>query len=350
MSIEVWQYPDSATGENLCQVLTGFGFQKFDNYFQPGPPGTTGFFWAAPDDFKSTSGVDASVVPLNAEWKEALSTQCDWVLRIRTSIWASSFDVEMQNAVVRRVRQEYGGHFHNDHCGRNRYTPITREPSTPASRGVYALRRQIDDELGSLEYCLPREVMEGVSFQSEGGTVVPTSPELLKIVKANDPARVLYNALVPFLVASIEHFFRGSFEILLKYSPDAQRRLAEQTKKVTYSEVMAISRGDVTPERIASNGYSFQNLDNTQKAYKEILKIDVRKALRRRKKVREKLPLLHEAVESLIQARHGVVHHFAINRGLDRDQFLDLLHLVRALVDLVSAEISQSLGTPLGPG
>lgn len=55
-------------------------------------------------------------------------------------------------------------------------------------------------------------------------------------------------------------------------------------------------------------------------------------------------------VTELIGARHGVVHHFLIDRDLDREGFLHLLHLVRTLLGLVCEEIERMLGVELGPG
>lgn len=350
MSIEIWQFPKSATKEQLCAALKDFDFRRFNNVFNPGPAGTISMFWSDPDDYRSTSGVDASVLPLDRKTKRECNTRCDWVLRTRTSIWTTSFDKEMQNAVVRSVRQTCGGYFYNDHHGRNRYIPIAREPSTPASRGVYAVRARIEGELDALEHSLPKA--ENTSLQTPNGVITEANDMagVLRVVAQFDPRRVLFNALVPFLVAAVEHYFRECFEILLKYSPDAQRRVEEQNRKITYPEAAAVSRGELTLERIASDWYSFQNLDSVQKAYKDVLQIDVWKVIRKRKKVREKLPLLGEALANLIQSRHGVVHHFAMNRQLDRNGFLDLLHLVRALIGFVSDEIERKLGIVLGLG
>lgn len=113
---------------------------------------------------------------------------------------------------------------------------------------------------------------------------------------------------------------------------------------------MALVRGDISLERIASSWYSFQNLDSIQKAFKEMFGIDVWKTLRRRRRVRTKLPLLSTALEHLIGARHGVVHHFSLDRQLDRDGFLQLLHLVRIIIETLEDEITQRLGLPLSPG
>src|SRR5689334_2073575 len=122
MSIEVLQFPNRATKDDLVGLLKTRGFAEGENVFFPGPPGTVHLFWSEPRDFISTSGVDASVMPLDDSGRAAWHTNNDWCLRTRTSLWASTFDQKFQNETVRAVRQTFGGSFYNDHYGHNRYT------------------------------------------------------------------------------------------------------------------------------------------------------------------------------------------------------------------------------------
>lgn len=350
MSIEIWQFPSKTTKDQLVKALTQLGFELGENLFWPGPPGTVSLFWAEPKDFVSTSGVDASVFPLDHQGRQAWNTSTEWALRTRTSIWASSFDKEFQNRVVRNIRKSFGGRFYNDHHGHNRYIVLEKVRSTPASRGIFSVLSRVSGELDALEHALPEEMIRALATPQ--GTVTDETDTIgvLRFSKELDPSRVVYNALVPFLVAAIEHFFREGFEILLKYEPGARAVLQGQNRKLSFAEAVAIERGELTTERVASGWYSFQNVDSIQKAFKEVFAIDVWKAIRRRKNVRGKLPLLGTALENLIGARHGVVHHFSLDRNLDREGFIALLHLVRALLGIMSKEIERKLGMTLGPG
>lgn len=350
MSTEIFQFPKAATKNDLVQFLERLGYSVGKNLFWPGPPGTVSLFWSEPTDFISTSGVDASVLPLDEQGKNAWSSTNDWALRTRTSIWASSFDKKFQNKTVRHIRRAFGGSFYNDHHGHNRYTVIDSVKSTPASRGIYAVLERVTGELETLEYALPQDIIK--SLATPHGVITDQNDKtgVLRFAKQQDPNRVLFNGLVPFLVAAIEHFFRESFEILLKYDHSAGARLEEQNRKLSFSEATALARGELTIERIASNWYSFQNLDSIQKAFKEFFGVDVWKAIRRRKKIRKSMPILSDALKNLIGARHGVVHHFSLDRNLDREEFLDLLHLVRALIEIIGLELERNLGVKLGPG
>ena len=191
---------------------------------------------------------------------------------------------------------------------------------------------------------LPQESIKVLATPRGDITEENDKTGVLKFTKQFDPSRVLYNALLPFLVAAIEHIFRETFEILVKYDRAAQGVLEAQSRKVSFSEASALVRGELTLERIASDWYSFQNLDSIQKAYKGVLSIDIWKAIRRRRKVHKKRPMLSEALEELIGARHGVVHKFVLDRKLDRDGFVHLLELVRTLVEVVAHEVERKLG------
>jgi hypothetical protein len=282
--------------------------------------------------------------------KEAWHTANDWWLRTRTSIWASTFDQRFQNETVRAIRQAFGGTFYNDHYGHNRYTRIQSVESTPTSRGLYALLSRVKGELDSLEHVIPEEQFKVLDTPAGPITEETDKTGIFKLTQQVDPSRVIYNALVPFLVAALEHVFRETFEILLKYDNDARAMLEGQNRKLSYSEAILLARGELTLERIASSWFSFQNLDSIQKAFKDVFNIDVWKLIRRRRRVRAKLPLLSDALTNLIGARHGVVHHFSVDRQLRREGLLQLLHLVRTIIDVLEEEMTRRLGLPIGPG
>lgn len=350
MSIEIWQFPKSATKDQLTSLLLELGYVQGENIFWLGPPGTISFFWEEQEDFKSTSGVDASVFPLDEEGKKVWNTSNDWAIRTRTAIWATSLDQEFQNHTVRCIRKAFGGIFYNDTFGRNRYNVLTREKSTPASRGVYSVLSRLLGELDSLEHALPKEMITALMTPQGEVTEETDQSGILRFTQELDPIRTIYNALIPFLVAVIDNYFRECFEIMLKYDPLAIAKLENQNRKFSFAEAKKISRGELTIEQVASSWYSFQKIDSIQKAYNEILGIDVWRILHRRKKVRDKLPMMFKSLENLIEARHGVVHHFSLDHNLNRDAFLDLLHFVRVLLVLVAEEMEQKLGVKLSPG
>src|SRR5579863_3070594 len=206
MSIEIWQFPAQATKRDLTALLRQLGYVTGSNPFQPGPPGTISLFWSEPKDFKSTSGVDASIFPLDSNGKKAWKTSTDWGVRTRTSMGATSFDQDFQNQTVRRVRKVFGGSFYNDTFGRNRYTVVEKRKSIPASRGIHGVLGKLLAALDSLEYALPPK-RDSVLLTPKGTiTEEEDTTGVLRFSMRFEPDRVLYNALVPFLLATLEHF------------------------------------------------------------------------------------------------------------------------------------------------
>ena len=100
-----------------------------------------------------------------------------------------------------------------------------------------------------------------------------------------DPTRVLYNAIIPFVVAALEHFFSCCFKILLQYDPKAQERLKRQSRKIEMSDVLLVQSRKKTVEDIVVGWYSFQNINSIHIAFKEWFDIDIWNILRQKKKV-----------------------------------------------------------------
>jgi hypothetical protein len=159
-----------------------------------------------------------------------------------------------------------------------------------------------------------------------------------------DPVRVLYNALVPFAVAALEHFFGQAFRILLHYDEQAQKHLREQAKKVEIQDVIAISEGRKTIEQVVADWYSFQNLASIHNAFKEWLGIDFWGLLRQRKKVGKHLPFLEQHLSHVIEFRHGVVHRLELDYDLDYDQIVEILDVAVVVIETFIDHLEQERG------
>jgi hypothetical protein len=351
MSIETWYFADKASRDELHEFLRALGFRemKMCLVFQ-GPPGTTHYHWFEEKDFKSTSGVDASLFPLDNAGKHVWKTESDWAIRTRTSIWSNSFDKEFQNHVMRTARKLFGGYFRNDHYGRNRYNRIERQPSTPAGRGIFAVYQSVIHSLDKLEAAIPDEICKGLVTPQ--GVITEENDEngFFEVVWKSDPSRVLYNALVPFIVASIEHFFSRVFQIMLKYDEKARQKLRESNRKLGISEAIGIVEGNHSVESLVANWYSFQNINSIHKAFQDYFGLDLWKVIRRRKKIQGKLPLLSDALDDMIKLRHGVVHHFSIDLDVDRERIIELIATSKAIIRMFVDEIEAECGIRIAAG
>ena len=147
------------------------------------------------------------------------------------------------------------------------------------------------------------------------------------------PRRTLYNALVPFAVAAVEHFLSRSFKVLLQFDAEAPERFLQQTRKVEMVEAVSIAKRELSIEDVVVGWYSFQNIDSIQRAFREWLKIDFRATLRRRRRIGRRVVTLDAEFRRMIEARHGFIHRFDIDRGLQKQDVSDLLDAAMAVID-----------------
>ena len=329
-------YPDRADWRALCSHLRACNFEPCEHLWN-WPKGSRHFHWFEHRDFRSFDGVEATVYPTKDAEKKRYP-QSTWALHTRTRVWASASDRQQQNSVIRSARRQFGGRFVNDsYGGTNRYIPITLDLRDPVARGIYISYERVREKVSAVRYALPKP-QEGLE------RLVGTDLEAL--AKA-DPTRILYNALVPFALAAIEHFFSQAFKTLLKYDKGAQSRLLEHNRRLDIVDVVSIRDGSKTLEDVVASWYSFQSIARIHAAFKEWLDIDFWSILRRRRKIGRRLPLLERKLNQLISFRHGVVHRFDVDLELKREQIEEILDLVMVVIDEFVSHLEKARGTPI---
>jgi hypothetical protein len=95
---------------------------------------------------------------------------------------------------------------------------------------------------------------------------------------------------------------------------------------------MQVSAKQRTVEDVIADTYTFQNLGQLNKAYKEWLNIDVRKLMFKKKLIGSKMSFLENRLQDIIEYRHGVVHHFVLDRSLTKEGYIAILDAVEAAI------------------
>lgn len=317
-------YPKQATKQELKQFLEIRGFKKCKHAWT-WPEGTLNYSWFEERDYISIDGVSADIYTSkgdkNKRWEN------EWALHVRNKYSASSFDVKMLNKVLRDARSQFGGTIIGDY-GTNRYAEEWDDDSTPISRGVGKVYAEIMEKISSLEHSIP-EASLSLDYNNRSSEEI----ELLDQIAKYDPSRTLYNALVPFAVASMEYFFSKVFEILIKYDERAVVKQKENKQKVNFSVLIDVIDGNETLEKIISSNYSFQNVSQINKAYKEWLDIDIKEILYKKKKIGKSIDFLEVKFDSIIQRRHGIIHRFSFDNTLTKETYFDILKTVKVIID-----------------
>lgn len=318
MGRDVTLYPKKATRDELKKYLEDLGFEKC-GHFWDWPKGTINYSWFDYEDFKSIDGVSADIFPVSDD--ELSITGNEWALHVRNLYSASWHDVKMFNNVLRGARKLFGGTLQGDY-GDNRYAQLWDDKSTPISRGITAIYSHVRQEISAVKFALPEPSIQ--QLNPADGKI----DDFIEYTQTLDPSRVIYNGLVPFAVSMFEFFFSQAFQVLIKYDPVALKKRGEHRQKLDFETLLEVEKKDATIENIIARNYTFQNLNQLNKAYKEWLGIDVRNILYKKKKIGRSVTFLENRISEIIEYRHGIIHHFAIDRSLTKDGYVHMLETI----------------------
>ena len=163
------------------------------------------------------------------------------------------------------------------------------------------------------------------------------------------PSLALYNSLLPFLVAVVEHYFRELFTVLIEYDPYARDRIRElklNTLKEfnTVADAMQIQEGSLKVEVLIAKGYNFQNIEMVNSCYNKFLRIDIKKILSAKKRIGSRNVQMLEQLQELIERRHWMIHHFDFITDIDKEKYLYYLSFTNYLIDMLTMEIEKLKG------
>lgn len=181
--------------------------------------------------------------------------------------------------------------------------------------------------MSAVKYALPEPSINHP--QPTGGKI----DDFLEFTKSLDPSRVIYNGLVPFAVAMFEYFFSQAFQVLIAYDKLALEKRENHKAKFEFYVILDIHRNKRSIEELIAENYTFQNLDQLNKAYKDWLDIDVRKIFFKKKRIGKSITFLENRISEIIQYRHGIVHHFEIDRSLTRDAYIHILDAISLAIE-----------------
>jgi len=323
MGRDVTLYPKKATRDDLKKYLEGLGFEKC-GHFWDWPKGTLNYSWFDYEDFKSIDGVSADIYPVSGD--ELSITGNELALHVRNTYSASWYDVKMFNDVLKGARKLFGGTIKGDY-GTNRYAPLWDDESTPIGRGISAIYSHVKKEISVVKFALPETSMK--QLQPINGKI----DDFIKFTQSLDPSRVIYNGLVPFAVSMFEYFFSQAFQVLIKYDPVALKKRGDHKQKLDFETLLEVDRKESTIENIIARNYTFQNLNQLNKAYKDWLDIDVKNILYKKKRIGSSVTFLENRISDIIQYRHGIVHHFAIDRSLTKEGYIHILEAIEKGID-----------------
>ena len=134
-----------------------------------------------------------------------------------------------------------------------------------------------------------------------------------------------------------EYFFSRIFQVLIAYDQFALNKRETHKLKVDFSTLLSVGNKHRTIENVIAENYTFQNINQLNKAYKDWLDIDVRKVLYKKRKIGRSITFLENRISEIIQLRHGVTHHFEIDRSLTKEGYIHILEAIEnSLIEFIS--------------
>jgi hypothetical protein len=263
----------------------------------------------------------------------------------RTRVWASAYDKQKQNEVIKKLRKQFGGHFYNDLEGKNRFIKIdTSEFLTPSESGIFQVYEKVKSQLSTLNNAINDH--KELDYLENNNNA---HKDIVKLIKESSPSLALYNSLVPFLISALEHFFRELFVVLAEfdvYGKEEIRKIKlKDTREFNTIEDIFNVRSELTKiEREIAKGFNFQNLDRINEVFKRFLKIDIRAIISVQKKVLAKNAFLATELEELIERRHQIIHHFGFSTDTDKAKYIYFLNLTNCIIDTVIEFLEQQKG------
>jgi len=321
MGRDLTLYPRKASKKELKNYLESLGFIRCSHLWN-WPKGTLNYSWFDMEEFKSIDGVSADIYPITGEKNNLTNNK--WALHVRNLYSASYYDVKMLNKVLREARKKFGGDIHGDY-GKNRYAPLWEDNSTPISRGIAMVYEETMNRLKKVKFSIP----ESKTCKRPGNN---KETEMIRFIRSIDPMTDLYNAIVPFAVSAFEFFFSQIFQVLLKYDGYSKEKIKNHNQKIHFHDILLIKENKKTIEGIIAEQYSFQNLNQTNKAFKEWLDIDIKKILSEKRKIGNKVAFLENKILEIIEYRHDVVHHFLCDNNLTKEELNNILSIVETAI------------------
>jgi hypothetical protein len=283
------------------------------------------FNWDDQRDYRSYTGA----------YGELAEQDGHLVVYTRTNVSASYWDVAKQNECLKALRSRLGGSFTSD-FGKNRYFPLPDGPPAPPEAGCFLAFQRFDGNMERSIWYLsnrnfPQNFKTGWDAQLLGGT---------------NPWILSNNLLLPYLVATMEDYFKSTFVALLRYSD--RKEVLLRNARLNSDHLVRIASGGNSVEECFAETLPFQNLKAVSDHFKALEpKLDIHGVLH--KPFRRRRVPLFASLSHLVQRRHGFIHHSEVHVEFDDRALARGLKDLYASVDRIYGRISEIYGWSYSP-
>lgn len=218
-------------------------------------------------------------------------TETELIYRVRTQIFASSYDVQKQNDTLRNFRKYCHAWFDGD-MGRNKYFEVG-QLIKGAESGCYFAVANLENCFSLLSFSLSK-------YPSDNDAEL----QMRKFSGFPTPNAFNANVYLAYLCALMEDYFRETYIALLKYSDRKEKVLNTKLSSFNLTE---ISRNECSVEEAFARTLSFQNIHKIAKHFTDLdPKLDLSAPLKKPYHNRKKT--LFSSMDDTFERRHNMVH------------------------------------------
>jgi len=277
--------PEKTSLTDVKELIDSLGYEKIYRPKVKGDDEIAQYYWYERDEYQSWSGVELSIYKIDGVL----------IIYTRTSIGRSYWDLEKQNTSIKLLKKRFGGYFTTDE-GKNRYFHTEGKPPSPQQSGSHLAYQRFGSNLIKADIYLMNRNFPNKQWDKTG---------VFEFMDQMNPRLLSNNLLVPFLVSTMEDYFKSTFISLLRSSKKKESFI--KGIRLSSNHLVRISNGELTVEEAVAETLSFQSISAISQHFKAIdAKIDIAGALK--KPYRRRKKKLFEEIDEFVKKRHAFIH------------------------------------------
>ncbi|WP_242310394.1 hypothetical protein [Bacillus cereus group sp. BfR-BA-01524] len=255
----------------------------------------------------------------------------------------SYMDLEMQNNVISRMQQKFGGELFDENGVSSSFIENTLPQLTSTEIACEIEFGRFLSNVGRFNRLIEEvdeELLEGYQSATE-----PGMKDFFTSSLSSNESLLRNNTLLPFAVATLEDFLKNLLAKNLETNETARDIIFQNDRKIKYSEIKEIISGEKSLIDMEMNFYNFQNLESANGAYKKFLDFDMFKEVlnKKHRSENEEVTVL-SVLSELIAIRHNVIHEAKLDYTLGKKKMKQYY----AFLLLFGGELMEKLRGKLG--
>ncbi len=301
MSIDLFLYSKKTPSrEAIEDIVFPLGFEPVDDQ------GERWYWWFKEENYESLRGCRLYVSPVKGS-KEEYPRGTRTLFHSYTNAGRSHEDFEMQNNVLRMLKDKFGGSVFDPQEGRYAYLTNDIPKLSAAEKRCGFVYGRFYNNLGLAEMAV-----------SDRDPKSSAAKQIFEGMTSYDKNVLTNNLVIVFLVSVLEVFLKDLFVSYVEAQPSVQEKIYAKTSKIDYPTLKELLERKRSLAEVEADSYTFQNISSANLAFSTYVNINLFKVWDRKKKIDKKFYNIREGILELLSLRHKIVHTAYMDGEADR--------------------------------